>query len=59
MKAKSMWESSTVWLNLVGIGAILLELATQSLPLDAEWMALLLAVLNLLNRFRTKQPIKV
>ena len=55
---KSWLASSTIWLNLVGVVVIALQLITSTnFVVDPEIQALLLAVLNLANRFRTKKSI--
>ena len=63
VKAKFFWQSSTFWINFLGIVVIALEFVVQSnLIPDADVVAILIAVLNILNRFRvTKvvQPIKL
>ena len=58
--SKSFLASSTIWLNAVGIIVIVLQIVTStSLVVDPEIQALLLAILNLLNRFRTTKRITV
>jgi len=59
MGVKSWFASTTIWLNLVGIVVILLQVILGSnLVIDPEIQALILAILNLLNRFRTRSAIK-
>ena len=59
MGVKSWFASTTIWLNLVGIVVIRLQVILGSnLVIDPEIQALILAILNLLNRFRTRSAIK-
>jgi len=53
MPQKLWWKSSTIWVNLIGIAVPILDtvLATNFIA-DKEVYALILAVLNILNRFR-------
>ena len=58
VEVKEWWKSSTLWLNAAGIATMVLDLVVQSnLIPDADVLAIVLAVLNILNRFRTKNPI--
>lgn len=52
---KPFWESTTLWINALGIVAIVLELVvkTNLIP-DADVVAIIVAVLNILNRFRVQ-----
>lgn len=57
MKEKKWYQSSTIWINLVGIFTIGLELAVKSnLIPDADVVAIIVSVLNILNRFRVQKP---
>ena len=57
---KPFWKSSTIWLNVVGVLVIVLQLVTSTkLVVDPDVQMVLLAVLNILNRFRTEEPIKL
>jgi len=57
---KEIYQSSTLWLNLVGFVIIGLQFLNQlQLPVNAETQALILTVLNFLNRFRTNTGVKV
>lgn len=68
MEAKSIQQSKTVWINgivlLVSIGILILQ-AVQggNLPLwfdvDPELVALGLALLNIILRFVTRQPLSL
>ena len=53
LKEKPFYLSSTLWINAIGIVAIVLEfvIANNIIP-DAEVVALIVAILNILNRFR-------
>lgn len=57
--AKPFWKSSTLWLNVVGILVIGLQYITDKNLLDPDFQTLALAVLNLINRFRTSTPVKL
>jgi len=56
---KMWYQSSTVWINLAGVGVILLQvLSGTDFGLDPDVQAIILAVVNILNRFRTQKPIE-
>ena len=55
--AKPFYRSSTLWLNVVGIAVIAIQFVVDKNLVDADLQALLLAVLNLANRFRTTGPV--
>lgn len=57
METKPFWQSSTFWINFVGILAIILELIikTNVIP-DADITAIIIAILNILNRLRVQSP---
>jgi hypothetical protein len=57
--AKPWYKSSTLWLNIAAIAALGLQYVTNTNLLDPEFQALVLALLNLLNRFRTSSPVKI
>lgn len=60
LQSKPFWKSSTLWINTLGIVAIALEfILTSNLIPDAEVVALIVAVLNILNRFRVVKPMDV
>lgn len=63
VKAKFFWQSSTFWINFLGIVVIALEFVVQSnLIPDADVVAIVVAVLNLINRWRAPkiiQPLKL
>lgn len=56
---KPFWKSSTILINLAGILALVLSFVVQSnfIP-DADVIAILVAVLNILNRFRAPTKIQ-
>jgi uncharacterized membrane protein len=60
LKTKPFYQSSTLWINALGIVIIVLEfvLTTNLIP-DAEVVALVVAILNILNRFRVVKPLDV
>ena len=50
---KPWWESTTLWINLAGVAAIALETMSEGdFVTDPGWVALIVAVLNILNRLR-------
>jgi len=57
MKSKPFWESSTLWINAVGVLIVVLDLVvkTNLIP-DADVVAIVVSVLNILNRFRVSKP---
>ena len=53
MNTKPFWQSSTIWINAVGILAVFLTLILDlKIINDVEVVALIVALLNILNRFR-------
>ena len=57
LREKPFWHSSTLWINALGIIAIVLEfIIVSNIMPDAEVVALFVAVLNILNRFRVSKP---
>ena len=59
MLSKPFYKSSTVLINLVGLVVLVLDFVVQSnfIP-DAEIVALVVAVLNILNRLRAPKRIQ-
>jgi hypothetical protein len=50
---KKWWQSTTLWINILGIIAIGIELVVKSNSIpDADVTAILVAVLNIINRLR-------
>lgn len=62
MMDKKIWQSKTFWANVVALVAALLppvrDLLTQ-MGWSTEIVVSLIAVVNIVLRFVTKQPIKV
>lgn len=55
---KKWYESKTLWLNLIMALGIGTQILTQAdLPLDPEWQAFLLAVINAVLRLVTEKRI--
>ena len=51
---KLWFQSWTIWANLIGIVLIILQFVMQiNLIIDPEWQALILAIINILLRFKT------
>ena len=59
-QTKAFYKSSTLWINAIGIVAIVLELVvkTNLIP-DADVVAIIVAVLNIINRLRLQVPADV
>lgn len=55
MQTKPFWMSSTLWINVAGVVALVLNilLATNKV-VDPDIIAVIVAVLNILNRFRSQ-----
>lgn len=52
-QTKPFWMSSTLWINVSGIVALVLSMVVNSgIIADPQWIALIVAVLNIVNRFR-------
>jgi hypothetical protein len=51
VKSKPFWQSTTLWINVIGIVATVLTLVS-GMTKDADIVAILLAIANILNRFR-------
>jgi len=65
MEAKKFWKSKTFWVNVIGILVLaipqLIEALTQTFPqadLISVWGGFVLAVLNIILRFVTEQPVE-
>ena len=57
---KPFYKSKTFWLNIVGILVIVLQYTLSlNLLIDPALQALALAILNILLRFRTDEPIRL
>lgn len=50
---KPFWKSTTLWINFAGLLTIVLDIVVKSniIP-DADVIAIIVAILNILNRFR-------
>jgi hypothetical protein len=62
LNPKSIFSSKTLWLNLIAAGVTYLlnhEGILATWGLDADGVTLVLAALNIANRFLTKQPVTV
>lgn len=58
--AKPFWESTTLWLNVAGVVALLLQLGMNNEVIPYQYQEMALALLNFLNRLRnTGQPLKL
>ena len=62
VEKKYWFQSSTIWINLVGILVVVVDLIvkTNLIP-DPDVIAIIVSILNILNRFRVPkavQPIK-
>lgn len=57
--AKPFWESTTLWINLAGVIVIIIQtVVTNNIVVDKDLVAILLAIMNIVNRFRnTSQPL--
>jgi Mg2+/citrate symporter len=58
VNTKPFWRSTTLWINAVGILATILTIVSGMVK-DAEVVALLIAIANILNRFRNVEPKKL
>lgn len=56
MEAKKWYESKTLWVNAVGIAAIVTQTQT-GFVIDAENQAAILGVINIILRAMTKVPV--
>lgn len=53
VKSKPFYQSSTLWINGLGVLAVILSLVLDLKVInDSEVVAIIVAVLNILNRFR-------
>lgn len=58
LASKYFLKSKTLWFNFVGIAVVVLQIVTGShFIVDKDWQMLLLALLNILIRAKTKEPI--
>jgi len=57
--AKKWWQSKTFWVNLIAAAALIAQGITgREIVIAPETQALLLALINLLLRAITRQPIE-
>ena len=56
---KPWYQSSTIWINLAGLLALVLDFVVQSgkIP-DADIIAILLAIINIIRRFQAPKVIE-
>lgn len=54
---KKWYESTTIWINAAGILLIVLQVVLQTnIGIDPDVQAIILAVINILNRIRGSKP---
>lgn len=57
---KPWYQSSTIWLNLAAGAVFILDsLLNLNLINDAQWLAVAIAAVNILNRFRTQTKVTI
>ena len=57
---KAIWQSKTAWIQVIGIAMILLNQASDVLgPNATPWIASIMGVLTILNRFLTDTPVSL
>lgn len=54
---KKWYKSSTIWINVAGVVILALEFSIASFKFSPEVVALAVAVLNILNRFRAPKRV--
>ena len=60
MKTKTIFVSKTFWLNVIGISiAIFNTLQPEVIGIETELLALILGILNILNRFLTNGSVNL
>ena len=57
MNAKSIWNSKTLYINLVGSAIVILTQLADVAPAWQPYLAAGLALLNIINRFLTTVPV--
>lgn len=59
--AKPFYLSSTLWINVIGVIIIVIQsLIANNSIVDKDVVAILMAITNILNRFRnTSQPLTI
>lgn len=58
-QSKPWYQSTTVIVNLIGIAVIALQYGINLQLIPTQYQELALAVFNVLNRFRTSQPVSL
>lgn len=57
---KAIWQSKTFWLNAISIVLAILAITEPTLiPIDPKMLLWITAVLNIVLRFLTNQPVSV
>lgn len=59
METKSLFASRTFWFNLLASLALAVQQFVVGWPIDAEWQAAVLAIVNVVLRLVTHQPVVV
>mgnify|MGYP007031193629 CR=1 FL=1 len=55
---KDWWKSRTVWVNLLAFAGFMVQAVTGQELLTVEAQAVVIAVLNIILRFQTTDPIR-
>ncbi len=55
--SKPLWQSKTFWLNVIGFILFILPTITSLNVIDPKLLGGILAVLNVINRYFTTQPV--
>lgn len=55
---KPFWKSRTIWANALALAALVLQEALGHEVLPLEFQGAVLAVLNVILRFRTDTPVQ-
>lgn len=59
IQTKDWWKSTTVWINLAGMLALVLDFIVRSgAVVDADVIAIILAVVNIIRRFQVTGQVK-
>lgn len=54
---KTIWESKTLWVNVIAVAIIALQIALNQQLVPVEWQELALAILNILLRLQTSTKV--
>lgn len=57
MEQKPFWYSKTFWVNFLVIALGVFQIVTQQFPISAEMQVMIVAILNLILRTLTVQPV--